>query len=100
MSSPFFCVVTARAGARRFGPLSALRAHTKAPYKTDFNRKTLRELHRPGTARTVARVHQRLRHRVPCPTYAVGGEATQTPLGVFHCGCGDYPDLQNILSGV
>jgi hypothetical protein len=28
--------VAARAGNRRFGPLSALRAHTKAPHKTDL----------------------------------------------------------------
>jgi hypothetical protein len=34
--------VTARAGNRRFGRLSALRAHTKAPYKMYFHRKTLR----------------------------------------------------------
>jgi hypothetical protein len=33
---------TARAGNRRFGRLSALRAHTKAPYKTNSHRKTLR----------------------------------------------------------
>jgi hypothetical protein len=30
-----------------FGLLSALRAHTKAPYKTDFQRKTLMALNRP-----------------------------------------------------
>ena len=48
--------ITARAGNRRFGPLSALRAHTKTPYKTDLHRKTLRNakaLKRPGRARTV-----------------------------------------------
>jgi hypothetical protein len=39
---------TARAGNRRFWCLSALRSHTKAPYKTDLHRKTLRELKRPG----------------------------------------------------
>ena len=44
--------VSARAGNRRFRPLSALRAHTKAPYKTDLHRKTLMALNRPGTART------------------------------------------------
>ena len=33
---------TARAGNRRFGRLSALRAHTKAPYKMNFHRKTPR----------------------------------------------------------
>jgi hypothetical protein len=33
---------TARAENRRFGRLSALRAHTKTPYKIDFHRKTLR----------------------------------------------------------
>jgi hypothetical protein len=32
----------ARDGNRRFWWLSALRAHTKAPYKMDFHRKTLR----------------------------------------------------------
>jgi hypothetical protein len=43
---------TARAGNRRFWLLSALRAHTKAPYKTDLHRKTLMALNRPGAART------------------------------------------------
>ena len=33
---------TARAENRRFWRLSALRAHTKAPYKMHFHRKTLR----------------------------------------------------------
>jgi hypothetical protein len=45
-----------RAGNRRFWCLSALRAHTKAPYKTDFHRKTLRALNRPWAARTVTRI--------------------------------------------
>ena len=40
--------VTARAGNRRFRPLSALRAHTKTPYKNDLHRKKLRALNRPG----------------------------------------------------
>ena len=44
---------TARAGNRRFRLLSTLRAHTKAPYSTDFHRKVLMALNRPGTARTV-----------------------------------------------
>jgi hypothetical protein len=44
---------SARAGNRRFRSLSALRAHTKAPYKIDFHRKTLWALNRPGRARTV-----------------------------------------------
>jgi hypothetical protein len=43
---------TARARNHRFWRLSALRAHTKAPYKTDLHRKTLMTLNRPGTART------------------------------------------------
>ena len=38
---------TARAGNRRFWLLSALRAHTKAPYKIDFHRKTRTALNRP-----------------------------------------------------
>jgi hypothetical protein len=46
-----FCVglrrVSARAGNRRFCGLSALRAHAKAPYKTDLHRKTRRALNRP-----------------------------------------------------
>ena len=46
-------MATARAGNRRFWQLSALRAHTKAPYKIDFHRKTLRALNRPKAARTV-----------------------------------------------
>jgi hypothetical protein len=44
---------SARAGNRRFWLLSALRAHTKAPYKTDLHRKTLMALKRPRAARTV-----------------------------------------------
>jgi hypothetical protein len=46
-----FCVTlltSARAGNRRFWLLSALRAHTKAPSKTDLHRETLRALKRPG----------------------------------------------------
>ena len=39
---------TARAGNRRFRLLSALRAHTKTPYRTHLYRKTLRVLKRPG----------------------------------------------------
>ena len=39
---------SARAGNRRFRLLSALRAHTKAPYKTDLPRKTLMVGNRPG----------------------------------------------------
>ena len=46
--------VAARAENRRFGCLSALHAHTKAPHKTDLHRKTLTALNRPGTARTAA----------------------------------------------
>jgi hypothetical protein len=38
---------------RRFWHLSALRAHTKAPYKMYFHRKTLRALNRPKAVRTV-----------------------------------------------
>jgi hypothetical protein len=49
---------SARAGHRRFWPLSALRAHTKAPYKTDLIWKTLRPLERPGRARTGQGVHR------------------------------------------
>jgi hypothetical protein len=45
---------TARAGNRRFWCFSALRAHAKAPYKTDLHRKTLSVLNRPGRAPTVA----------------------------------------------
>jgi hypothetical protein len=43
----------ARAGYRRFGPLSILHTHTKTPYKTDFLWETLRALNRPCVARTV-----------------------------------------------
>ena len=39
---------TARAGNRHFWLLSSLRAHAKAPYKTDLLRKTRRPLKRPG----------------------------------------------------
>jgi hypothetical protein len=47
---------SARAGSRHFSPLSALRAHTKAPYKMDFHKKkqkTLRALNCPKAAQTV-----------------------------------------------
>jgi hypothetical protein len=49
---PQTVVMTARAGNHRFGLLSALRAHTKAPYKNDLLRETLRALNRPRMART------------------------------------------------
>ena len=45
--------VTAPARNRHFGPLSALRAYRKAPYKYDLLRETLRALNRRGRARTV-----------------------------------------------
>ena len=44
----------ARAGNRRFRLLSALRTHTKAPYKMDFHRNTRMPLNRPWAARTVS----------------------------------------------
>ena len=49
-------------GNRRFWPLSALRAHTKAPYKTDLHRKTRRALNRSWAARTVGG-HDTVDHR-------------------------------------
>jgi hypothetical protein len=42
------------AGNHRFRLLSALRAHTKAPYEVDFHRETRRVLNRLKAARTVA----------------------------------------------
>ena len=42
-----------RAGNRHLWLLSALRAHTKAPWKTDLLWETLRVLNRPERARTV-----------------------------------------------
>ena len=45
---PFAC----SAANRHFWRLSALRAHTKAPYKPDSLWKTLRSLKRPGRVRT------------------------------------------------
>ena len=44
------------AGNRRFWLLSALCAHTEAPYKIDFHRKTLRALNHLKVARTVLRL--------------------------------------------
>ena len=44
------------AGNRRNWPLSALRARTKVPYKTDILWRTRRALDRPGRARTVDHV--------------------------------------------
>jgi hypothetical protein len=52
-SSTARAIATARARNRRSGPLSALRAHTNAPHKTDLPWETLRPLNRPGQARTV-----------------------------------------------
>ena len=46
-AAAFSKAATARAGNRRFWCLSALRAHTKAPYKTDLHRKTLMALNHP-----------------------------------------------------
>ena len=48
-------LASARAGNRRFRLLSALRAHTKVPYKIEFHRETLRALNRPKAAQTGAR---------------------------------------------
>jgi hypothetical protein len=48
LNLPWAFVVTARAENRRKWQLSAPRAHTKAPYKTDLHRKTLRVLNRLG----------------------------------------------------
>jgi hypothetical protein len=47
--------ITARAGNRQFGLLSALRAHTKTPHQTDSLWETLRARKRPGRAQTVGR---------------------------------------------
>ena len=46
---------SARAGSRHFWLLSAMCAHTKAPYRTDLHRKTLRALNHPRRAWTVRR---------------------------------------------
>jgi hypothetical protein len=55
---------TARAGNRRFGPLSAVRAHTNVPYRIDFHKKTLRALNRPWAARADGQeAHARARPR-------------------------------------
>jgi hypothetical protein len=72
-----------RAAARpksRFGMLSALRAHTKAPYKTDLLWKTLRALNRPWAARTVPQaLHDRreqllgVRHQPQSPACSEAG---------------------------
>jgi hypothetical protein len=52
-AASFVQSLTARAGNRRFRRLSALRAHTKAPYEMDVHRETLRALNRPWAARTL-----------------------------------------------
>ena len=59
---------SARAGNRRFRLLSALRAHTKEPHKTDPLWETQRALNRPGRARTVA-----LQNRVRKPILSACG---------------------------
>jgi hypothetical protein len=63
--------LAARAGNRRFWRLSALRAHTKAPYKTDLNRKTLRALKRPGRPgqEAVARARPGAVHEAELPPH-------------------------------
>ena len=50
---PLSAAPPARAGKRHFRPLSALRAHTKAPYEIGLLWKTMRTLKRRGRARTV-----------------------------------------------
>jgi hypothetical protein len=58
--------LTARAGNRRFGLLSALRAIQKAQYKLDLRWRTLRALKRPRRARTdLAPAPLELDHQVP-----------------------------------
>jgi hypothetical protein len=47
--------MTARAGNRRYWLISALRSHTKAPYKIDSLREPLRPREHPGRARTLRR---------------------------------------------
>jgi hypothetical protein len=46
------CKFQVRAGNRRLRLLSALRAHTKVPYKMNFHRETRMALNRPWAART------------------------------------------------
>jgi hypothetical protein len=78
-------------GNRRFRCLSALRAHTKTPYKMDFYRKTLRALNRPKAARTGAQAHDRAVQRAAPPR--------DCPAGRVH---GAEPEIrkltQNLLS--
>ena len=63
----------AGAGSRCFSLLSALRAHTEAPYKTDFLWKTLRALNRPWAARTVGADALHAETRVRAVEHLQGG---------------------------
>jgi hypothetical protein len=77
-TAPRYCSPSLPGPERRFGRLSALRTHTKAPSEMDFHSETLRALNRPGAARTVRRVRRtgrvrrttlpRRGHRKPPPT--------------------------------
>ena len=55
------CLPSARTGNRRVWLFSALRAHTKAPYRTDLLWETLRALTRPagGSRQPIAPRHGR-----------------------------------------
>ena len=48
VETPEQLAASARAGNRRFCLLNALRAHEKAPHKSDLLWETLRALNRPG----------------------------------------------------
>jgi hypothetical protein len=63
----------ARAGNRRFGPISARHTHKKAPCKTDLLWETLGVLNRPARARTAVRWPSTRSH------LATGGELVSMP---------------------
>jgi hypothetical protein len=57
-ATPLKSVPSARAENRRKGLLSAPRAHTPAPYKTDLLWEALRARNRPGRGRTVGHIEE------------------------------------------
>jgi hypothetical protein len=73
--------VTARAGNRRFGLLSALRPHTKAPYKMDFHRETLRLRYRPARPGPELKTWKSISQESTAPQSASHGEGTPSAAG-------------------
>ena len=95
--------VPARAGNRRFRPLSALRAHTNAPYKMDFHRKTLGRLtapRRPGPSNFQNWYVFAHALQVPCPVQVTPSHGETSPvLQQVYANCALAPSVRCTCRG-